>query len=165
VQCQHTAATSPPPKAAAQGLPTFERVTADGAAVDIAPDGLALTVAFSDLEVAVGNVEAASRGSSTTRPVVLQLTDGAPTGRVRFGLSGYAFTAGATARLTLDSGGDRVVRNFRGDCDEEFVQTLDVSAVPGSSIFLSITLDVRALAGADERSGYLNVLALDAEIV
>jgi hypothetical protein len=163
--CQHTDTTSPPPPAPAQGLPTFERVTAGGAAVDIAPDGLALTIVFSDLEAAVGNVEAASEDSSTTRPVVLQLTGSAATGRVRLGLSGYAFTAGATARLILDTGGHRVVRNFRDNCDDEFLQTLNVSAVPGARIFLSITLDVRALAGSDERSGYLNVLALDAEIV
>jgi hypothetical protein len=132
----------------------------------VAADGRALTVRFSDAEITLADNRSASSTAKLTVPLALPLTHSAQAATIRVFASGYAFTEGATARLTLNANGRQVVSNFSDGWDKEYVEELELPAIPGSAIRLSLILELHPLSGSTQPTdGYLNVASLDAEIM
>jgi hypothetical protein len=150
-----------PPSAPGAGVVRFGPVTSEDstASSDVSPDGAALTTTFADLEA---NLEKGPVSNGTR--MVMPLTGGAQNAQVTVYASGYAFTEGATARLSLTVNGQTVVKDFPVGTDGEFVQQLELPAIAGSPCQLSLTLEVDQAPGTDDGAAYLNVTAIDAEI-
>lgn len=150
---------APPPSADSVrfGRVTVSDPTAD---INIDPDQTTLTARFSQFEVSLGS-ESATRTSS----LVVPLTDGAQNAKLTFYASGFAFTyEGATARLTLRVNGRKVVRDFPTGSEVEYVQRLDLPAIPASRYRLSAVVEVRQAPGCDGAAASLSVSAIDAAI-
>jgi hypothetical protein len=153
--------------APATGPVRFGQVTVSKTSdASIAPDGRALTVRFSDAEVSLADNRSASSTAKLTVPLALPLTHGAQAATIRVYASGYAFTEGATARLSLSANGRQVVSNFSDGSDEEYVEELELPAIPSSAIHLSLILELHQLGGSTQQAdGYLNAASLDAELI
>jgi hypothetical protein len=132
-----------------------------GSETDVSEDGRALTTAFSDLQVGLGNEDApdVSRSMRMTIP----LTAGAEGETLAIHAQGFAFTdEHAKAQLVLRARGRTIVQQFPAGSEEEFVRTLELPAVPGVTYELSAVLEVEPVG--DSLGAYLNIISIDAEI-
>jgi hypothetical protein len=135
-----------------------------GAVTSVSPDRRAITTTFSALVVSLDD---ASTEPDATRKLTLALpmTAAGKKANVMFVASGYAFTQGATARLTFRVNGRTHVSEFGPGKDDEFVENLELPAIPATTYRLSLVLEVHAVPGADDsKVASLNILALDAMI-
>jgi hypothetical protein len=122
----------------------------------VSSDNEALTVRFSDRE-ADTQTEVPTRSFAMTMP----LTDGAKGKTLRVYVAGYAFASeGASARLTLRLNGLVKVRNFTAGSDDDFVQTLELPAIPATTYQLEGAVEVQQDAGSDG-AARLNIAAID----
>jgi hypothetical protein len=150
---------APPPSA---DTVRFGRVTASDPTADITidPDRTTLTARFSAFEVSAGS-ESATRTSS----LVVPLTDGAQNAKVTFYASGFAFAdEGATARLTLRVNGHKLVKDFPAGSQVEYVQRLQLPAIPASQYRLSAVVEAHQAPGCHDATAFLSVSAIDAAI-
>jgi hypothetical protein len=172
--CTHTAANHTPantgPKQGAQQEPQsqptpaadvvrFGAVTAEdsNSTIDRAPDGLALTALFSDLE-AKSDDGVLSNGTRMAIP----LTGSAPNATITVYASGYVFTHCATARLILTLNGKPIVKEFASGTDDDFVEPIELPAIGGSTYQLSVAIDEQLSSGRG--TAYINVSSIDAKI-
>jgi hypothetical protein len=140
----------------------FGRVTASDPTADIAidPDRTTMTARFSAFEVSAGS-ESATRASS----LVVPLTDGAQNAKVTFYASGFAFAdEGATARLTLRVNGRKLVKDFPAGSEVEYVQRLQLPAIPASQYRLSAVVEAHQAPGCHDATAFVSVSAIDAAI-
>ena len=159
--------TQQPPPQPLPG-PRFETVTSpdDDCDVAISPDGQALTVGLSAFVVKVSGDTAGTRHATKTVPVLLRMAEGTRQGRVRVYVQGYGFTEGAKGSLTISGGGQQVIQGFGDHSEGEFLQSLDFTAAPGSTVRVSIILDLQVLADSEgDTGGYMNVSAVDARFI
>jgi hypothetical protein len=134
--------------------------------VTVSGDGKAMSVTFDDLEVGIGDPDLQS---SRTWELDLPLT-GAVAGRsLRVYVSGYALTADhVSATPTVSACGHRQTVTYEPGSDDEFVLALPSIALTSglTGCHVEVTLDVvQGRASTDSSDGYLNVAALDAELV
>jgi hypothetical protein len=122
----------------------------------VSSDNETLTVRFSDRE-ADTQTEVSTRSFAMTMP----LTDGAKGKTLRVYVQGYAFVdEGASARLTLRLNGLVKVRNFTAGSDDEFVQTLELPAIPATTYQLEGVVEVQQDPGSDGVA-HLSASAID----
>jgi hypothetical protein len=162
-------ATTAPPRTEQPAAPPpsadsvrFGRVTASDPTADIAidPDRTTMTARFSAFEVSAGS-ESATRASS----LVVPLTDGAQNAKVTFYASGFAFAdEGATARLTLRVNGRKLVKDFPAGSEVDYVQRLQLPAIPASQYRLSAVVEAHQAPGCHDATAFLSVSAIDAAI-
>jgi hypothetical protein len=69
------------------------------------------------------------------------------------------------ATLTVTVNGYQSVKKWSPGTDDDFVQTVRLPAAPAASYHLSVALQLRQRSGKTEASGYLNVTAIEAQIV
>jgi hypothetical protein len=135
----------------------------DTALTGIAPDGSALTTTFDDLVVEVGQGVTESDVTQSFS-MTLPLSDGAKGKTLRVQAQGYAIALGGTsARLTLRLNGQVRVRNFPAGSNTEFVQTLEVPAIPVSTAQLSGVIEVQEDPGTGAVAN-LSVVSIDSEV-
>jgi hypothetical protein len=138
----------------------FGTVTSDNSnsTINVDPDGLALTVLFSDLEAK--SYEGVP--SNGTR-MVIPLTGGAPNATIKVFASGYVFTRHATARLSFTLNGQTIIKEFSSGADYDFVVPIELPAIGGSAYQLSVAIDEQP--SSHRGAAYINVNAIDAEII
>jgi hypothetical protein len=131
--------------------------------IDFSDDREAFTAVWSDLEVSVhpGSPEPASRSFSFSLP----LTDAAKARTVAFHAQGFAYTSyGGKARMTLQVNDAKTFKSWGSNAEDDWVASIQVPATPGSTIRVSLTVEVHQHPSAPEADATLNVVTLDAEI-
>ena len=132
---------------------------------DIAPDRQALTTAFDDLQVEVGNGKVTDCDVTRSYTMTIPLVGGGHRSVLRFHVQGFAYVdKGVTARLTVRGNGRTAARVFPAGTDDSFLQTVELPATPGTTYRLETVVELHQ-DPATETAGYLNVAAIDAEIV
>jgi len=133
---------------------------------NVSPDRQALTTAFDNLLVEVGNGKLTNCDATRSYTMTIPLTGGDKLARLRFHVQGYAFVAkGVTARLTVRGNGRTTTRDFPAGTDDSYLQTVELPATPGTTYRLSTSVELHQDPGTYRTAGYLNVLSIDAEIV
>jgi hypothetical protein len=121
-----------------------------------------MTTTFSALEV---SLDESTRPDATRRfTLALPMTAADQKAKVRFTVSGNAFTQDATACLTFRVNGHTHVSEFGPGWDDDFLRTLDLPAIPATTYQLSVVVEVHTVPGAEDPVAAFNVLAIDAEI-
>jgi hypothetical protein len=133
---------------------------------NIAPDRQALTTGFDNLEVEVGNGKLTDCDATRSYTMTIPLTGGGHRSVLRFHVQGYAFVAkGVTARLTVRGNGRTTARDFPAGTDDSFLQTVELPATPGTTYRLETVVKLHQDPDTSRTAGYLNVTAIDVEIV
>ena len=131
---------------------------------DIAPDRQALTTAFDDLQVEVGNGKVTDCDVTRSYTMTIPLVGGGHRSVLRFHVQGFAYVdKGVTARLTVRGNGRTAARVFPAGTADSFLQTVELPATPGTTYRLETVVELHQ-DPATETAGYLNVAAIDAEI-
>src|SRR5215216_2457036 len=132
---------------------------------DIAPDRQALTTAFDDLQVEVGNGKVTDCDVTRSYTMTIPLVGGGHRSVLRFHVQGFAYVdKGITARLTVRGNGRTTARDFPAGTDDSFLQTVQLPATPGITYRLETVVELHQDPGI-ETAGYLNVVTIDVEIV
>jgi len=131
----------------------------------IAPDRQALTTGFDDFQVEVGNGKLTDCDATRSYTMTIPLAGSGHRSVLRFHVQGFAFVAkGVTARLTVRGNGRTTARDFPAGTDDPFLQTVELPATPGISYRLETVVELHQDPDT-ETAGYLNVTAIDVEIV
>jgi hypothetical protein len=132
---------------------------------DIAPDRQALTTAFDDLQVEVGNGKVTDCDVTRSYTMTIPLVGGGHRSVLRFHVQGFAYVdKGVAARLTVRGNGRTTARDFPAGTDDSFLQTVQLPATPGITYRLETVVELHQDPGI-ETAGYLNVVTIDVEIV
>jgi hypothetical protein len=132
---------------------------------DIAPDRQALTTAFDDFQVEVGNGKVTDCDVTRSYTMTIPLVGGGHRSVLRFHVQGFAYVdKGVTARLTVRGNGRTTARDFPAGTDDSFLQTMELPATPGTTYRLETVVELHQ-DPAIVTAGYLNVAAIDVEIV
>jgi hypothetical protein len=132
---------------------------------DIAPDRQALTTAFDDFQVEVGNGKVTDCDVTRSYTMTIPLVGGGHRSVLRFHVQGFAYVdKGVTARLTVRGNGRTTTRDFPAGTDDSFLQTMELPATPGTTYRLETVVELHQDPGI-VTAGYLNVAAIDVEIV
>jgi hypothetical protein len=132
----------------------------------IAPDRQALTTGFDNLEVEVGNGKLTNCDATRSYTMTIPLTGGGHRSVLRFHVQGFAFVAkGVAARLTVRGNGRTTARDFPAGTDDSFLQTVELPATPGITYRLETVVQLHQDPDTYRTAGYLNVAAIDVEIV
>jgi cytoskeletal protein RodZ len=133
---------------------------------NIAPDRQALTTGFDNLEVEVGNGKLTNCDATRSYTMTIPLTGGGHRSVLRFHVQGFAFVQkGVTARLTVRGNGRTTARDFPAGTDDSFLQTVELPATPGTTYRLETVVQLHQDPDTYRTAGYLNVAAIDVEIV
>jgi len=144
--------------------PTYQ--SDESIVLSVSDDKRALTLIFSDLQTAVEGSKSLAPVSTRIFSLVLPLKGEEKRVEIEFFVSGYIFVPeGATASVVFSVNGQTAVADFTGESDKEFLQELKFAAETPSECRLCVFL----LLGRDSRNAdvqaYLNVSAIDAEIL
>jgi hypothetical protein len=132
---------------------------------DIAPDRQALTTTFDDLQVEVGNGKVTDCDVTRSYTMTIPLVGGGHRSVLRFHVQGFAYVdKGVTARLTVRGNGRTTTRDFPAGTNDSFLQTMELPATPGTTYRLETVVELHQ-DPAIVTAGYLNVAAIDVEIV
>lgn len=166
---RHTAAAALPSSSPAGGRSeaTFRSLTtyasAGGVGSDLATDGRAFTVRFSDMVAKVESGESPSPAATRVFSFIVPVDGGGNGVKISFAASGYAFTTGgASGYAVLSVNGQTSTMHFSPGTDQEFVQQLEFDAGPTPECYVSVLILVER-GSAD--TAYLNIASFDAEIL
>jgi hypothetical protein len=130
----------------------------------VSPDGRAVTMTFSDFIATADASKSPERTATRALSVIVPLENPDPTTAIEFGVSGFvATTLGADATLLVSVNGQSRVIDFAGGADRSFVESFRFGAEAPAECRLLILL----LAGreTDDATAFVNVLAIDAEVL
>lgn len=133
----------------------------------VSDDNRALTLTFSDLEVAVGGLAPVSLATRVFS-LVLPLEDGQEQERaeIEFVVQGLLLALeGATATIVCSVNGQTTVTDFSGKSDQSFVQRLTFAAEKPSEARLCVVLLLGRDSGQANAEALLRVTAIDVEIL
>jgi hypothetical protein len=160
------AASQPPVDDEVHFGPVTQTVSHGHLDVSISDDRQALTTTFDDLQVKVGDGPTAACDATRSFAMTLPLTGGTDVARLRFHVQGFAFLdKGATARLTLRGNGRVLARDFPVGSETDFLETMELPATAATIYRLSAVVQVHQDPGTYRTAGYLNIAAVDIEIV
>jgi hypothetical protein len=132
----------------------------------IADDQKTLTVTFSDFKVTIGGSHSSAPISTDLFSLVLPLEgDGEPV-EIEFAIQGFVLTLeGATVSVMLSVNGQSTITDFPANSEQSFLHRLKFTASSASECRLSILL----LVGRDSKDcnaeAFLNLTAVDAEVL
>jgi hypothetical protein len=145
-------------------IPTYQ--SDDKFELAVSDDKRALTLTFSDLQTAVGGSKSAAPISTRMFSLVVPLEGDDKNVEIEFGVSSSIATLDdATATLVCSVNGQSTVADFPANSDESFVQQLKFTCQSPSECRLCVVLLVGRGSKNSKAEAFLNVTAIDAEIL
>jgi hypothetical protein len=151
--------TSPAPKPIPPRL--GDATVPRGATYSVSADRQTFTMTYSTLEAGTDPYPL-RKSLSTTVPVAGDTQNAV----LELAVSGYTFTDESTsAQLTITANGRTMTRSFRTGTDNDYVENLAVPLRGARQCSITLKLEVKPSPLVREPTGYLNVLALDAQFI
>jgi hypothetical protein len=134
--------------------------------LNVSDDGMALTLTFSALEVAIGGRTSAAPTATHAFFFVLPLeSDDNGTVEIDFHVQGSVLTTeGATATVVLSVNGQTTVADFPANSDQSYLESLKFTAPSASECRLSVFLLVGRDSKNSDGEAFVNTLSIDANI-
>lgn len=135
-------------------------------AAALSDDKRALTLTFADFKVTLAAGKGTPPLASHLFSLVLPLAGEEKTAEVAFAVSGFALTTeGATATLVLSVNGQTVATDFPAGSDQSLLTELTFKGARPSDCRLSVFLLLGRDAASPEAEAFLNVSAIDVELL
>ncbi len=137
----------------------------NGFDVSISGDSLAFTITFAKIEANVDAGKSDDLFAARVFSAVMPLEGDGDEVSIAFATSGYAFASeGATGYALLSINGQTAVQQFAAGTDDDFVQSLTVTAGPGSLLHLVVVAVAQRDPAYPDAAAALRPVSIDAEI-
>ncbi|HKA19580.1 MAG TPA: hypothetical protein VKN18_14920 [Blastocatellia bacterium] len=145
-------------------IPTYQ--SNDKFDLAVSDDKRALTLTFSDLQVTVGGSKSPAPMSTRVFSLVVPLEGKDERVEIEFGVSAFIKTLdGATATIVSSVNGQSTVADFPANSEQSLVQQLKFTGQSPSECRLCVVLLVGRDTKNSNAEAFLNVTAIDAEIL